>query len=233
MPRINWGQAAGEALLVVAGVLLALGADALWEVRSERRQEREYLGALAGELHELGRHVADVAEYAAEIEDSGRELLRVSENWSSAPVSPDSLAYLIATLSGEGEWSPPSTVYDDLMNTGAVGLIQSDDVRRELNELMSLMDWVETRQERHNGFFWTEMEPYFRANLPVLAVFGWGSFPATAESWTPGPFVVTEEFRNLVVAKSLTAMDVRDGAQELLALIERVVRTVESYAETL
>jgi hypothetical protein len=233
MPRINWGQAAGEALLIFAGVLLALGADALWEERSERAREKEYLGALVGELDQLRIHVSGVAEVATEIEDSGRELLRVSAKWSSAPVSADSLADLIANLSGEGEWSPPSTVYDDLVNTGAVGLIQSDDIRRELNELMASMDWVGTRQERHNGFFWTEMEPYFRANLPVLAVFGWRSLPATAESWTPGPFVGTEEFRNLVAAKSLTAMDVRYAAEDLLVLIERVVRTVDAHGGAL
>ena len=229
MPRINWGQAAGEALLILVGVLLALGADALWEERSERAQEKEYLGALVDELHQLQIHVASVADVATEVEDTGRELLRVSANWSSAPVTPDSLANLIAVLSVDGEWSPPRTVYDDLVNTGAVRLIRSDEVRRELNELTASLAWVETRQERHNGFFWTEMEPYFRANLPVLAVFGWGSLPAPTESWTPGPFVATEEFRNLVAAKSLTAMDVRDGAERLLTLIERVIRTIEAH----
>ena len=39
MRVINWGQAAGEALLILIGVLFALGADAPWEERSEREQE--------------------------------------------------------------------------------------------------------------------------------------------------------------------------------------------------
>ena len=56
MPRINWGQAAGEAVLILLGVLLALAADTWWEARSERRTEREYLNALAIELSQMDAH---------------------------------------------------------------------------------------------------------------------------------------------------------------------------------
>jgi len=64
MPRVNWSQAAGEAVLILSGVLVALAADAWWEERSERRQEREYLEALSSELAQMKSHVEGVVRQA-------------------------------------------------------------------------------------------------------------------------------------------------------------------------
>lgn len=232
MPRINWGQAAGEAVLILLGILLALAVDTWWEERAERRTEREYLQALATELREMTTYVEGVERRAVEIQEAGRELLTVSSNWDSEAVSSDSLAALLVSLSLEGEWSPPTTVYEDLVNTGTVEIIRSEAVRRGLNELMASVDWVEGRQVRHNEFFWGEMDPYFRQQLPILAVFAYEGL-GTSESWTPGAFVRTEEFRNLVAVKSMTAVDVRDGAAELIGLIERLAAIVTAEAGAL
>lgn len=225
MPRINWGQAAGEALFILLGIFLALGVDAWWEERSERRQEQEYLEALVAELDQMKAHVGTVILDADQTVKAGRVLLEITPDWNSA-VSSDSLAALIAQLSNEVAWSPPTTVYQDLVNTGAVSVIRSDDVRLGLNQLMEVLSWVESRQLRHNEFFWTEMEPYFRSHLPVLAVWGWDDLEVPPDGWTPGAFIRTEEFRNLVAAKGLTALDVRDAARELTALIDKLTTKI-------
>mgnify|MGYP001819031635 CR=1 FL=1 len=229
MPKINWGQAASEALLILVGILLALAADAWWEERSERLQEREYLEALASELDQMKAHVRSVLRDAEDVVESGRVLLEVTPDWQSA-VSTDSLSVLIAELSSEVAWAPPTTVYQDLVNTGAVVVIQSDEVRLGLNELMEVISWVDSRQLRHNEFFWAEMEPYFRLHIPLLAVFGWDALAVPRDSWIPGDFVRTDEFRNLVAAKSLTALDVQDGGEELMELIDEVRGTINVAA---
>jgi hypothetical protein len=225
MPRINWGQAAGEALLILVGILLALATDAWWQEHSERRQEREYLEALVAELDQMTAHVSGVVRDADDVVKAGRVLLEIAPDWRSA-VSSDSLSALFAELSSEVGWSPPTTVYQDLVNTGAVSLIQSDEVRLGLNELMEVVSWVDSRQLRHNEFFWREMEPYLRLHVPLLAVFGWDELAVSRDSWIPGDFIGSDEFRNLVAAKSLTALDVRDGGQELIVLIDELTRTI-------
>lgn len=101
-------------------------------------------------------HVGDVIFDADRATAAGRVLLEIAPDWRST-VSTDSLASLIAELSREVLWSPPTTVYQDMVNTGAVGVIRSDEVRLRLNELMESLAWVEGRALRHNDFFWTEM----------------------------------------------------------------------------
>jgi hypothetical protein len=230
MPRVNWSQAAGEAVLILSGVLVALAADAWWEERSERRQEREYLEALSSELAQMKSHVEGVVRQATEIEDSGERLLGISSSWGTRPVSPDSLTSLIVDVSNEGDWSPPNTVYQDLVNTGAVKIIRSEEVRRGLNELMASLNWVKSRQDRHNEFFWSQMEPYFREQLPVVEVWGYERLRVSSEPWTPDTFVGTRKFRNLVAAKAMMAVDVRVGAEDLIDLIDRLGETIDAQA---
>lgn len=232
MPRVNWGQAAGEALLILLGILLALAVDAWWGERLERRQEGEYLQALHVELDQLQAHVDTVMRDADEIVQAGTVLLGVAPDWRSS-VSPDSLSSLFGVLSNEVAWSPPTAVYQDLVNTGAVRVIRSDDVRLGLNELIKASAWVDSRQHRHNDFFWTEMEPYFRQHLPILAVWGGRGAPVPRDAWTPGDFVQTEEFRNLVAAKTLTAIDVLNAGGELAALIDELSATITVAAGAL
>ena len=241
MPRINWRQAAGEALFILLGILLALAVDAWWEERSERRQEREYLEALHVELDQLQAHVDTVVRTADEIVQAGTVLLEVAPDWRSS-VSPDSLSSLFRMLSNEVAWSPPTAVYQDLVNTGAVRVIRSDAVRLGLNELMKASAWVDSRQHRHNDYFWTEMEPYFRQHFPILAVWGGpppdrngppGDSPVPRDAWTPGDFVQSEEFRNLVAAKMLTALDVLYAGRELTALIAELSATITVAAGAL
>jgi hypothetical protein len=95
---------------------------------------------------------------------------------------------------------------------------------------MQLVDWVESREARHNGFWWDQMEPYLRRHLPVLAVYGYGDLPAPTTPWNPGAFVGSEEFRNLIAAKVLTAMDVRHGAEDLIDLVQQISEVVRVEA---
>jgi hypothetical protein len=229
MPRINWSQAAGEAFLILLGILLALGADAWWDERSERRQEAEYLDALVAELDQMRSHVEGVIRTTEQIEDAGSALLQVVPNWDTFET--DSLGVLLVTVSHEVGWAPPNTVYQDLINTGAVGIIRSESVRRGLNELMGTLAWVESRQVRHDEFFWSEMDPFYRQHLSIASLFGYEELPS--EPWAPGNFLATTEFRNLISAKVMTAGDVGDAAEELIDLIERLSETITRAAGAL
>lgn len=228
MGRVNWRQAWGEALLIVAGVVLALGAEAWWSVRSERIQEQEYLSALSGELGSLKAYARGVMDQAKTIEHSGGALLQISHEWPSEGVGRDSIAVLLAELGNEVEWSPPLTVYQDLINTGSVRTIRSEQVRQGLTEVMAASDWVGGRGARHNQFFWDHLDPFLRRQLPVLAVWPYPELPAAQTSWTPDGFISTLEFRNLVAAKSMTALDVWEGARALTVVIDRVLEVIGS-----
>lgn len=59
MPRgVNWRQASGEALLIFAGVLVALAGQAWWEYRGDREAEQHFL---SGVLADVLRDSADAS----------------------------------------------------------------------------------------------------------------------------------------------------------------------------
>jgi len=224
--RINWKQAAGEAALILLGILLALAADALWGHRTERIEEREYLIALEDELATLKAYAGDVIRHVSDIEDTGSTLLRISAEWETTRVSTDSLADLVADLGQEIAWSPPFSVYQDLLNTGSVRIIRSEEVRHGLTEVVGVEEWVSDRRERHNQFFWDRLEPYLRRHVSIVAIFEYPGLSAPEATWVPGEFIGSLEFRNIVAAKSFAAADVRTGAEELIQVVDRVLAAV-------
>lgn len=232
MPRINWGQAAGEALLIMLGILLALAADTWWDERTERVQEREYLRALHGELELLRDQGLGVARVVAGIEASSAELLEISTRWPDPTVPRDSVAELLIGLGEEIDWAPRLSVYEDLLNTGSVRIIRSEEVRHGLTAVMGAVEWVSDRRDRHNQFFWDQLDPYLRGNLPIVAVFRDYDLPPPPETWSPDDFVTSREFRNLVAVKSMSAQDVRGAAADLTEIIDAVLASVRSAAET-
>jgi hypothetical protein len=230
LPKINWGQAAGEALFIMLGILLALAADTWWDERTERVQEREYLLALQGELELLRDQGLGVARVVVGIETSSAELLGISARWPDLTVPRDSVAELLIGLGEEIDWAPRLSVYEDLLNTGSVRIIRSEEVRHGLTLVMGAVEWVSDRRDRHNQFFWDQLDPYLRRNLPIVSVFRDYDLPPPPETWSPDEFVTSREFRNLVAVKSMSAQDVRGAADDLTEIIDSVLASVRSAA---
>ena len=73
-PRVNWRQAAGEALLLLVGVGVALSGQAWWEYRIERDLEQHVLQGIRSDLE---RDSADIrgASLSAEFRAAGADQL--------------------------------------------------------------------------------------------------------------------------------------------------------------
>lgn len=120
-----------EFLVIVAGVLVALTADAAWDVRAERQQEEGYYVAL---LHDLE---SDTAEYAIALRMTGRSLetarhVRSVILGDTVPaVRPLSQSLYYASWVNYPDWS--SGTMEELYSAGTIRLIRDRPIKDALH----------------------------------------------------------------------------------------------------
>ena len=138
------GRALAEVSIIVVGVLIALGADAWRERRSEDRMAEEYRAALIDDL------VADSVLYG----------ILVDQGWFPTQAEAvDSLTAFLADPDREVEpvtlvqwwWgmvrlgvgSKASATFDDMRSSGRLSLIREPELRRALIDYYAFPIWVE------------------------------------------------------------------------------------------
>lgn len=124
-PGATAGRLAAEFLLIVVGVLVALGADAMWDRRGERAEALEYLDALEQDFAEnrilLDAHVAD----AERIRDASIALLVT--DFSAATT--DSVRRHLGAALQITVFQPVLATYQDMVNSGDIRLLTNDSLR--------------------------------------------------------------------------------------------------------
>jgi hypothetical protein len=92
--RVNWRQAAGEASLVVFGILLAFWMNSYAERSRDRTEERRYLAALTEEFSRTRAELVGTIERLAETQAIAQQLIQL--NSTDGSIEPDSLGRLIS-----------------------------------------------------------------------------------------------------------------------------------------
>ena len=129
-PSWGWRSAMYDFLVIVAGVLVALGAQSWWELRNERDREQDYLRQLFNDTQENERRLA-VAISVDSIAGAAVTRLAAALFESGAQQYPaDTLA---AWFSGQAfsssDYRPLSGSYGALMASGDLRLIRNDNLR--------------------------------------------------------------------------------------------------------
>jgi hypothetical protein len=120
-----------EFVVIVAGVLVALAADAAWDVRTERQQEEGYYLALAHDLE------SDTAEYAIALRMTGRSLetarlvRSVILGDTAGAARPLSQSLYYASWVNYPDWS--SGTMEELYNAGTIRLIRDRPIKEALH----------------------------------------------------------------------------------------------------
>lgn len=125
------GRAAVELLLIVAGILLALGIDGWVQAREDRASEAVYLELLVRDLD------ATIAEFDSYITFTRAQTAQASEAYRAlqAPVEsldPEVTAALVAPLVGRQTVRLIQPTYTDLLSTGNLRLIRNRTLRDDL-----------------------------------------------------------------------------------------------------
>jgi hypothetical protein len=128
-PAQGWRYAAREFVIIVAGVLAALAAQAMWQGYENRQREAQYVQQLLEDTRENERRIGE----AIAIDSTAASDMGVLANalYSSAPLPPDdSLHALFGSRAFRGsDLQPLSGTYNAVINAGDLRLIRTDSLR--------------------------------------------------------------------------------------------------------
>ncbi len=144
-----------EILIIVVGVLIALGVDSWNDRRIDRDLEAEYLGRLRDELQWNVERAADIAAGLSRKLSLLTQIAEISGNPQSHQVSSGSV---VAALGSGVEfgWTMPSFrvgTFEELRSTGNLGLIRNVELRAALGDYdLDLKEALERIQARRTDF---------------------------------------------------------------------------------
>jgi len=130
--RLDWRYAIGELVIVVAGVLIALGADQWVRGRADLTLERRYLNDLVVDLRSDTAQLSAAIALAESRAALGHAVLR-----AAAGDTVLTAAQLVVSLERQFYFAYPAysrTTITDLMSTGNLRLIRDRTVKRQLSE---------------------------------------------------------------------------------------------------
>ena len=124
----GWQTALREFLVILTGVLAALGAQAWWERGQERERERAYLYQLLADTRENERRIAlAMTEDSASMQAIGRVVQALH---SPGPLPPDdSMATWVLIALNSSDFQPVTGTYQALLSAGDLRLLRSDALR--------------------------------------------------------------------------------------------------------
>lgn len=155
-----------EFFVIVAGVLVALAAQAWWEGRQDRSLEADYLAQIrADALENLARLEAAIAQdsVAAAAADSAMLVLEGALEGTSA----EQLVGWIGRLGQASEFQPVTGAHRALQETGDLRHIRSDEVRHALIAYATSLDRGTARLDQLRASV-LEAVPSFARALPFM-----------------------------------------------------------------
>jgi hypothetical protein len=139
--RLDWRYAISELIIVVAGVLIALGADQWIRGRADFALEDRYLHDLAVDLQSDTVQLSAAIALASSRAELGHAVLRAIDG--DTVLTPSDL---VISLERQFYFAFPAysrTTISDLRSTGNLRLIRSHDLKRELSEYYQMIERLE------------------------------------------------------------------------------------------
>ena len=223
--RVNWRQAAGEALLLLVGVLLALIAQAWWETRVERESRRDYIDNLILEVHENRASLDRLIERHSRYITAGTSLLNEIQG-GRANASADAILEQMRILGFFSDFRPARSALDNLVGSGGFNLIDSAELRIAILKYAQGIDDHNALQVEQADFFLSTFIPVLGKSVPMLDlqyVSGVEGFPTqSAFEFDPKILVQSLEFENLLVRRVSVERDALTYARSLFELTSKL-----------
>lgn len=126
----RWQRYVTEGVVIVVGILVALAADAAWDYRVDRADERTALRQLEAEFAVNAAQLDTVADKHRQGLQAVTDLLGVVRGSRELPT--DSIRSLIAFLDAPWTFNPKLAALESIIASGQLGLIRDDSLRVEL-----------------------------------------------------------------------------------------------------
>ena len=148
--------AAGEIVLVVIGILIAVSINNRNGQQKQRAEEQRYLSSLLTELRQDSMQYVSTMNVLDRLENSARKVLDVIDD--PAKEIEDSIAFinLVRTTYSLEQDLPEPTVWKELIATGKLSLIRDQDIITRLYEYYRRLDESDKDFEVNAAFYITK-----------------------------------------------------------------------------
>ena len=150
------GRAATELVLIVAGILIALGVDGALADRRDRATALESLGLVRDDLSLLIDQVEEFRDYNRDLVQTTVRLERVLTADAPLPRTPE-VWQAFVDIGGRRTLRVPRTAWEELVATGNPRLLGDAALRRDLVRFWETLARDEALIARNNAVFHDEM----------------------------------------------------------------------------
>jgi hypothetical protein len=205
----------GEIGAIGLGVFLGLAADAAWDAHQERDREGQYLEALLVEMLEVR------AEFDADQEIRSSRLAGVDSviaQFAARTATDDSIASWVLQSRRIAIFFPPSAVFDDLISSGSLQLLRSDELRFALMEYQQNKPRLRFLEDRARIFVEQEFRPFLVGSI---------SFSDPQPPGTIQRVLADQTFRNLMEIRRYRLQNTLDYAVFVGDAIDQIIHSLE------
>lgn len=173
--------------MIVVSILLAFAVQAWWERQQERRLEVERLSALR---IEVGDVVERLPVALATIQGTRAALESLIGQFPGGSLaSGDSLIYWLSEVARPNDLDPPRTVLGDLVSSGGIQQVASDEVRRGIANYQLALDGQDESVQKSWEIWANRIQPYLEGRVSRVDRLRLGAYGAIADvPLDPSPF---------------------------------------------
>lgn len=216
---VNWNQAAGEAFLLLLGVLLALGAQAWWEARVERDTTDDYVANLLVEVRENQLDLQRTLETYENSIKASTALIQGIQNGEFEGASTSLQEHLLG-LANFSDFRPAISALENLLGAGGLALLESTELQLAVSKYAQKVDDHNVLQAEFVDFVLNTIHPFLGDHVPLLAIRFVTKVPElqteSQVEYDPLPMVTSMQFENMVLRRISAEVDARDYALALL-----------------
>jgi hypothetical protein len=216
-----------EVTTIVVGILLALAADAAYQYRTDRSLEAEILDALREEFRIDEVEIAqDQRSRAVKLEYIDR--LRAYRRGDAPALPPDSIPDALENLLRFRFYTAGHPVLDETLNTGRLGLLRSDALRRALMSFETERERLAVIEAQEQDVVRMQVAPYLADRIDLDLLMSRGQL-AVDEAHSFNEIVTEPAFGSTLYLNRARVVLSQGYTEELL---EKVVEVLEALAET-
>ena len=211
--------AAGEILLIVIGVLLAIQVNAMQERRAERKSELAIYGTIKDQLLNYRSILEDDAgynqRYLAQFAYAGT---LIAQNDRTRL---DTLGKIARNMINYSDFDATGNIYESLVNSGEINLLHNPDIVEGVRQLEEDFLYVNRMENIH----YDAVLAYVIPGIQPLVTFSTGAVQAPEALFEP-------DFQNLLLLLLRIMEEKADAYQSTLDTIAEVVERIEGEVGT-
>ena len=236
--------AIGEILLVVIGILIALQVNNWNEERNRQNEEMHYLAALKTDFETAESSFQLILSAVQEQLEHNEHLLNLISG-PAGSIPSDSLVGMLRKSFIDVPFNVQVTAYSDLLNSGKLAVIQSEELRRALSEFETANALANGYAERAATQWANQVTEFFITRFNVSTIYGsesdvhwdtpdiphstgYDNTPVNERFSSDEDAIWGRELANRIAIKNVLLEDAARSTRDVLRLIEVIYILIDA-----